>query len=80
MRDAPDRYLSDTLQTTSINEDNSPETNDQNISSCNEQKQPLLDAHISNHIQFDQERNLSYLSISTSPTMKRKGHMNIHSK
>ena len=43
--------------------------------SCNEQKQPLLDEDIPNHIQFDQERNLSYLPMSTSLTLKRKRHM-----
>ena len=42
----------------------------QKIFSCNDQKQPLLDEDISNHIQFDQERNLSYL-----PTLKRKRHI-----
>ena len=43
--------------------------------SCDEPKQPLLDDHIANHVQFDKERNLSYLSISTSLTLKRKRHM-----
>ena len=44
-------------------------------SSCNEPKQPFLDDDIGNHIQFDKERNLSYLPISTSLTLKRKRHM-----
>ena len=44
-------------------------------SSCNEPKQSLLDDDIANHIQFDKERNLSYLPISTSLTLKRKRHM-----
>ena len=38
-------------------------------------KQPLLDEDITNHIQFDQERNLSYLPMSTSLTLKQKCHM-----
>ena len=38
-------------------------------------KQPLLDEDITNHIQFDRERNLSYLPMSTSLTLKRKRHM-----
>ena len=53
----------------------SPEIHHPNTFSCNEQKHPLLDEEISNHIQFDQERNLSYLPISTSLTMKRKRHL-----
>ena len=44
-------------------------------SSCNEPKQRLLDDDIANHIQFDKERNLSYLPISTSQILKRKRHM-----
>ena len=38
-------------------------------------KKTLLDEDISNHIQFDHERNLSYLPISTSLTLKRKRNM-----
>ena len=38
-------------------------------------KQLFLDEDILNHIQFDQERNLSYLPISTASTLKRKRHM-----
>ena len=38
-------------------------------SSCNEQKQPLLDDDLTEHIQFDKERNLPYLPISTSLTL-----------
>ena len=44
-------------------------------SSRNEPKQPLLDDDIANHIKFDKERNLSYLQISNSLTLKRKRHM-----
>ena len=40
------------------------------ITSCNKQKQPLLDDDLTDHIQFDQERSLSYLPISTSLTLK----------
>ena len=43
--------------------------------SCNDQKQNLLNEDLSEHIQFDKERNLSYLPISTSLTLKRKHHM-----
>ena len=75
MRDALDKYFSDTTQTTYINTDNSPEMHHLNICPCIEQKQPLLDEDISNHIQFDQERNLSYLHISTSLTLKQKRHL-----
>ena len=43
--------------------------------SCNDQKQPLLNEDLAEHLQFDKERNLSYLPISTSLTLKRKRHM-----
>ena len=43
--------------------------------SCNNEKQPLLNEDLTEHIQFDKERNLSYLPISTSLTLKRKRHM-----
>ena len=42
---------------------------------CNNEKQPLLNEDLTEHIQFDKERNLSYLPISTSLTLKRKRHM-----
>ena len=35
----------------------------------------MMKTTISEHIQFDEERNLSYLPISTSLTLKRKRHM-----
>ena len=75
MRDTPDKYISDTIQTPSTDTHNSPEIHNLNTLSCNEQKQPLFDEDISNHFQFDQERNLSYQPISTSLTLKRKGQM-----
>ena len=75
MRDAPDKYFSDNTQTFPVPTDNSPEIQHPSTFSCNEQKQPLLDEDITNHIQFDQERNLSYLPMSTSLTLKRKRHM-----
>ena len=75
MRDAPDKYFSDNFQDSSELTAQSPQNHLQSTSSCNEQKQPLLDEDISNHIQFDQERNLSYLPMSTSLTLKRKRHM-----
>ena len=75
MKDAPDKYFSDNTQTSPVPTDNSPEIHHPSTFSCNEQKQPLLDEDITNHIQFDQERNLSYLPMSTSLTLKRKRHM-----
>ena len=75
MRDAPDKYFSDNLQNSSELTAQSPQNHLQSTSSCNKQKQPLLDEDISNHIQFDQERNVSYLPMSTSLTLKRKRHM-----
>ena len=75
MRDAPDKYFSDNTQTLPVPTDKPPEIEHPSIFSCNEQKQPLLDEDVSNHIQFDQERNLSYLPMSTSLTLKRKRHM-----
>ena len=62
LRDAPDNYFEQPTP--------QPPT-----SSCNEQKQPLLNDDLTEHIQFDKERNLSYLPISTSLTLKRKRHM-----
>ena len=75
MRDAPDKYFSDNTQTSPVPTDNSPEIHHPSPFSCNEQKQPLLDEDLTNHIQFDQEGNLSYLPMSTSLTLKRKRHM-----
>ena len=75
MRDAPDKYFSDNLQNSSELTAQSPQNHLQSTSCCNKQKQPLLDEDISNHIPFDQERNLSYLPMSTSLTLKRKRHM-----
>ena len=75
MRDAPDQYFSDNIQTSPRLTENSPENHHPSTFSCNEQKQPLLDEDITNHIQFDQERNLSYLPMSTSLTLKRKRHL-----
>ena len=34
-----------------------------------------MNEDLTEHIQFDKERNLSYLPISTSVTLKRKRHM-----
>ena len=75
LREAPDNYLSDNTRTTLLQTKNTPENQHTTSVHSNEQKQPLLDEDISNHIQFDQERNLSYLPISTSLTLKRKRHM-----
>ena len=70
MKDAPDKYFSDNTRTSPVPTDNSPEIHHPSTFSCNEQKQPLLDEDITNHIQLDQERNLSYLPMSTSLTLK----------
>ena len=75
MRDAPDKNVSDNIQISPSPTDKSPKDHHPSTFSCNEQKQPLLDEDISNHIQFDQERNLSYLSMSTLLTLKLKHHM-----
>ena len=83
LRDAPDNYfeqptpqnqpqidlISETQHKTTTVE-SQPST-----SSCNEQKRPLLDDDLTEHIQFDKERNLSYLPISSTLTLKRKRHM-----
>ena len=74
MRDAPDKYLSDNIQTPPVLTENPPKIHHPRTFSCNAQKQPLLDEDITNHIQSDQERNLSYLPMSTSLTIKRKRH------
>ena len=75
MRDAPDKYFSDNIQNSLEPTDKSPENNLPSTSSSDEQKQPFSNEDISNHIQFDQERNLSYLPMSTSLTLKRKRHI-----
>ena len=75
MRDAPDKYFSDNIQISPVPTDKSPEIHRPITFTCNEQKQPLLDENISNHIQFDQELCWSYLPMSTSLTLKRKRHM-----
>ena len=80
-QDAPDNYF--TKQPTHPKADpnleihhESPIKNHVTIkTSCDDQKQPLLNEDLSEHIQFDKERNLSYLPISTSLTLKRKRHM-----
>ena len=74
MRDAPDKYFSDNIQNSSELTDKSPQNHLPSIASCIEQQQPLLDEDISNHIQFGQERNLSYLPMSTSLTLIQKRH------
>ena len=79
MHDAPDNYF--TQQPTFPKTDLTPESpqspkNYVSIkTSCNDQKQPLLNEDLSEHIQFDKERNLSYLPYSTSLTLKRKRYM-----
>ena len=81
LHDAPDNYFTrlpthpELEPNTEINHD-SPVRNHVTIkTSCDDKKQPLLNEDLSEHIQFDKERNLSYLPISTSLTLKRKRHM-----
>ena len=75
LRDAPDFYFTKPTSNT----DNIPGIHDVETFSCNDQRQTLLnedlDEDLSNHIQFDKVRNLSYLPFPTSLTLKRKRHM-----
>ena len=79
LHDAPDNYF--TQQPTCPTTDSTPESpqSPKNYvlikTSGNDEKQPLLNEDLTEHIQFDKERNLSYLPISTSLTLKRKRHM-----
>ena len=79
--DAPDNYFTKQQTHPEIDPDfnihhDSPIKNHVTIkTSCNDQKQPLLNEDLAEHLQFDKERNLSYLPISTSLTLKRKRHM-----
>ena len=81
LRDAPDNYFTKQQTHSEIDPDlnihhDSPITNHVTIkTSCNDQRQPLLNEDLAEHLQFDKERNLSYLPISTSLTLKRKRHM-----
>ena len=81
LRDAPDNYFTKQQTHPEIDPDlnihhDSPIKNHVTIkTSCNDQKQPLLNEDLAEHLQFDKERNLSYLPISTSLTLKRKRHM-----
>ena len=81
LRDSPDNYFIKQQTHPEIDpkpdiHHNSPVKNYVTINtSCDDQKQPLLNEDLSEHLQFDKERNLSYLPISTSLTLKRKRHM-----
>ena len=75
MRDAPDTYLSDNIQTSPVLTEKKPEIHHWSTFCCNEQKQPLLEEDITNHIPFDHKSNLSYLPMLTSLTLKRKRHL-----
>ena len=79
LHDAPDNYFPQqpTHPTTESTSDlHHPPKNYVSIkTSCNNKKHPLLNEDLTEHIQFDEERNLSYLPISTSLTLKRKGYM-----
>ena len=79
LHDAPDNYFPQ--------QSNNPETDPNSEiqhttkhhvtikTSCNNEKQPLLNEDLTEHIQFERERNLSYLPISISLTLKRLRHM-----
>ena len=79
LHDAPDNYFPQ--QSTHPKIDSTPEihhASENHVTkktNCNDEKQPLLDEDLTEHIQLDKERNLSYLPISTSLTLKRKLHM-----
>ena len=83
LSDAPDNYFEQPTPQNQLQIDLISETQHKTItvesepsnSSCNEQKRPLLDDDFTEHIQFDKERNLSYLPISTALTLKRKRHI-----
>ena len=82
-RNAPDNYFTNPNDPTHPNMNITPKIHHTPITdacettktSCNEPKQPLLDDDIANHEQFDKERNLSYLRIFTSLSLKRKRHI-----
>ena len=79
LHDAPDNYFPQQPNNPEI--DLNPETQHTTKHrvtiqiSCNNEKQPLLNEDLTEYIQFDKERNLSYLPNSTSLTLKRKRHM-----
>ena len=81
LRDSPDNYFIKQQTHPEIDSKpdihhNSPVKNHVTINtSCDDKKQPLLSEDLTEHIQFDKERNVSYLPISTSLTLKRKRHM-----
>ena len=81
LRDSPDNYFIKQQTHPEIDSKpeihhNSPVKNYVTINtSCDDKKQPLLSEDLTEHIQFDKERNVSYLPISTSLTLKRKRHM-----
>ena len=66
LRDAPDNYFIKQQTHPEIDPDlnihhDSPIKNHVTIkTSCNDQKQPLLNEDLAEHLQFDKERNLSY--------------------
>ena len=78
LHDAPDNYFPQQPNNPEINLN--PDTQHTTkhrvtIKTCNNEKQPLLNEDLTEYIHFDKERNLSYLPISTSLTLKRKRHM-----
>ena len=79
LHDAPDNYFpQQTNNPEIVSNSETQHTKKHHVpikTSCNDEKQPLLNEDLTEHIQFDKERNLSYLPISTSLTLKRKRHM-----
>ena len=79
LQDAPDKYFPQ--------QPNNPETDSNSEiqhttkhhvtikTCCTDEKQPLLNEDFTEYIQFDEERNLSYLPISTYLTLKLKRHV-----
>ena len=82
MRNVLDNYFTNPNEPPYPNMDVTPKIHHTSIThpceiphlSCNKPKQPLADDDLANIVQFDKQRNLTYLPISTSPTLKRKRH------
>ena len=79
LHDAPDNYFPQEPKhpETDSNSEIQPTTKHHVTikTSCNNEKQPLSNEDLTESMQFDKERNLSYLPTSTSLTLKRKRHM-----
>ena len=79
LHDAPDNYFPQQPNNPEIDSNSEIQhTTNYHVTiktSCNNEKQPLLNEDLTEYIQFDKKRNLPYLPISTSLTLKRKRHM-----